>query len=49
MLLMVVLLQTIQSTGMWEAMTEEELEQMLNDADTNKNGTVEYNGKVDPF
>jgi len=34
---------------MWEAMTEEELEQMLNDADTNKDGTVDYNGNAGPL
>jgi len=42
--LRVMLLQTIQSTGMWEAMTEEELDQMLVATDTNNDGTVDYNG-----
>ena len=42
---LILLLQTIQSVGMWEAMTEEELDQMMDAADTSGNGTIEIDGK----
>jgi len=31
---------------MWEGMTEEELDQMMDTADTSGNGTIEYNGRL---
>jgi len=42
--MLLLLLQTIQSVGMWEAMTEEELDQMMDAADTSRNGTIEIDG-----
>ena len=38
------LLQAIKSVGMWEAMTEEELNEMMEAADINGDGTIDYNG-----
>ena len=30
---------------MWDGMTEEELDEMMDKADTNGNGSIEYNGR----
>jgi len=44
LLVVVVAVQAIKNAGLCEVMTEEDLDSMMDTADTSGNGTIEYSG-----
>jgi len=46
LLLLLPLVQALKNVGMWEAMTEDELNKMMDAVDTNGNGTIEIDGNI---
>jgi len=42
--LLLLLVQAIKNAGLCEVMTEEDLDSMMDTADTSGNGTIEYSG-----
>jgi len=44
LLLVVVVVQVIKDEGMGDTFTDEEIDEMMNAADTNGDGTIDYKG-----
>jgi len=39
------MVQTIKGDGLWEVMTDEELDQLFDAVDADNSGTIDYNGR----